>query len=700
MQNLDAGGDMLLLNESTLPIIEQIAQGMPGGFFIYHADGNEELIYINRSMLRIFGCKTQEEFRAHTGNSFKGIVHPDDIDEVERSIARQIASNRLHFDYVEYRIVRKDGTVRWVEDYGHFMHTRAYGDIFYVFIDDATERLTKRLAELEEVNRKLRRAYAQEAQYKRALLHDAVMVFEFSVTRDEFLFPVSEGNAQWLLERGEGARFERYSQLAECLARHAGEGEEERCRSFFRLERLRDCYRNGEPEQLLDGWLTDAGGVRRLMRYTILMGSGEDADVFAVLIAKDITNTAEHQKLLELAWKRAETAGVARNTFLNNISHDIRTPLNGLLGCTDLMARHLDDREKQEEYLAKIRSFGEQLCTIWNEALELTHMESGQTALEEQECDLQELLEELERTTRRKAAEKNLRVCAPRREFKDRWVVADGPRLREILWQVLDNAVKYTRPGGTVTFTAQQLHQAPQGWARYRFTVEDTGIGMHPEFLDKIFEPFERENNSTKSGVFGSGLGLPVAKSLADLMGGTLQASSELGKGSVFTAEFIFRLKDKDACAALAGSDAAGQGDLSGRRILLVEDNEINREITQELLSDLGAEVDMACDGAVSLEKVRSSLPRGYDLILMDIQMPVMNGYEATRAIRALEDPALSGIPIVALSADAFVENQKMAMQAGMNAHCPKPLDIQNLCAIMERIFSAAPFSLDNPGKV
>ncbi len=684
MTNLEING--FQLNEYTLPIIERFADDIPGGFFIYHADGDEELIYFNRAMLRIFGCATKDEFVAHVKNSFKGIVHPDDLDEVEKSIVKQISSNQHKLDYVEYRIIQKDGTVRWIEDYGHFMHSEVYGDIFYVFIDDATDRLMKRLSDMEEINIELRRAYTQEEQFQRALLHDAAAFFEIDLETDEFTAPGAQllgENITGIFDYKSIPRFKKHSEYVEYCAEHTIDNEKPLFLEFFDSGRLKKCYENGALEQVFDTWIKDAFGSERFFRFTLLLGRSEaNGHTVALSIAKDITDAVKHRKLLEEAWKQAEIANVARNTFLNNISHDIKTPLNGILGYTDLMVRHIDNKEALLEYIEKIRLCSEQLNSIWDKTLEISNMESGKVVLKNEKCILSEILDEVEHKCGLKAEAKRLRFSSGGRSITHDLIIADRVHLRSILWQILDNAIKYTPEGGEITLSVSELQDAPKGSARYQFAVKDTGKGMHKEFLDKLFKPFERESNSTHSGVFGMGLGLPVAKNLVDLMGGSIHAESTPGKGSVFTVRLTFKLQEQEVTEERPFDSK--KADLSGKRILLVEDNEINREITEDFLNSMGFSVDTAVDGADALRKVKISSP--YDVILMDIQMPVMNGYESARAIRQLEDPALAGVPIIALSADAFAVSQEKSIEAGMNAHCPKPINVESLCNMISKI--------------
>ena len=264
------------IDEDTFPYLEKIADSMPGGFFIYHADEDEKLIFFNQSMMRIFGCDTRQEFLELTHNSFKGIVHPDDLEKVEKSIEQQVRENQDNMDYVEYRIIRKDGTVRWVEDYGHFAHTEMYGDVYYVFIEDATDRLNKRMAELEEMNAELRNAYDRESQYKKAIIQNAISFFEVNLSKNQFITlasQITDERAKKPSDFGGITPVTLYSKYVEDVwADKINESERDSFRQFFDSERLIRCYQKGELEQIYEEWSTASAGRRRLIRYTVLLG--------------------------------------------------------------------------------------------------------------------------------------------------------------------------------------------------------------------------------------------------------------------------------------------------------------------------------------------------------------------------------------------------------------------------------------------
>ena len=676
-------------DEHTLPVIEQISEGLPGGFFIYHADGDEELIYINDAMLRIFGCDTREEFRELTGYTFRGIVHPKDIDKVEASIRSQIADSGEDLDYVEYRIIRKDGTVRWVEDYGHVVHTDAYGDLFYVFIEDATERINRRMAEIERVNEALYTAHLREDYFKRAILYNAVSFVEINLTRDEFISASvlnEEGQVQNLFTYMGITPFEKYSDFTRFWADFTETRELEEYRSFFDIERLIRCYENGEREQIYDSWVTDMYGSKRLSHYLFFLEKNEHTgDVIALSVSRDITEQIERQSLLKSALRQAEIERLARNTFFANMSHDIRTPLNAIIGYAELLKGCVGDPGKVGECIEKIHLSGEELLAVFNEFLKDNLNEPARAELTEREYHLGELLREVEKSAERPVKAKNISLRIDKSEITHLTVEVDYIRLREILNQLLDNAIKYTQSRGTVSLTVRESASDIKGRGMYRFLIEDSGCGIPEDQYETIFQPARQEKSAVYNGM--PGVGLAVVKSYVETMGGSISVESRIGEGSVFTVSLPIKYPVtasfmEHESAAADSPEAAGKK----TRILLVEDNGINREIEEELLKNLGYRVDTACDGVSAYEMLKSAEPGQYALVLMDIQMPGMDGYETARAIRRLEQAAISSIPIIALSSDAMEEDRRKSLKAGMDEHMSKPFDIDALQELIDRI--------------
>ena len=526
----------MTFDASTLSSIEPILEGMPGGLFIYCAGGGEELLYINSAVLRIFGCDTKEEFRRLTGYTFRGMVHPDDIDEVERSIQRQIANSIYDFDYVEYRIIQKDGSIRWIEDYGHFVHTEAYGDIFYVFIDDSTERLKNRMSELEKVNEELRATYARESQYRKAILYDAVSFFEVNLTKDEFLsayIQMQDGQLKDFFEHAGIPRFEKYSDYVRFWMRDMDPDASEEYARYVDAGRLIECYGRGELEQTYDGWITDSLGGRHLYHYAFLLGRNDyTGDVITMAITKDMTEQVQKQNLLKSALNQAQTASIARNTFLQNMSHDIRTPLNAIIGFATIAASHIDNKDQVKDCLQKVLSSSNHLLSLINDILDMSRIESGKVQIKEQECNISELMHNLVNIIQPQVKAKQLELFIDTFEIVNEDVIADSLKMNQVFINLLSNAVKYTPAGGMVTFRISQKTTFRHGYGDYVFLVKDNGIGMAREFVDHIFEPFERESSTTKTGIQGTGLGMAITKNIVEMMGGTITVQSEKGKGS------------------------------------------------------------------------------------------------------------------------------------------------------------------------
>lgn len=537
---------------------------------------------------------------------------------------------------------------------------------------------------------------------------------------------------------------------------------------------------------------------------------------------KKMEERLKKQKIdLEDALAAAQHANRAKTVFLNNMSHDIRTPMNAIIGFTSLAATHLDNKEQVQDYLSKITTSSNHLLSLINDVLDMSRIESGKVKIEEKETSLPEVMHDLKTIVQSDIASKQLDFYIDTADVVNENILCDKLRLNQILLNLLSNAMKFTKPGGIVSVRILQKEYAPAGWASYEFQVKDTGIGMSKEFLAHVFEPFERESTSTISGIQGTGLGMAITKNIVDMMGGKISVVSEEGKGTIFTVALKFRtcsgtvrqeivpeLKglralvaddDFNTCSSVtrmlsiigmrpdwttSGKEAvlrvkmAGEqndeyaayiidwlmpdmngievvrrirgiiGDgkpiiiltaydwsdiedearkagvtafcskpiflselreilespftvdkqedteseneisFNGKKILLVEDNEINQEIAVEILKEMGFIMDVAGDGSIAVDKVRSADHGQYDLILMDIQMPIMDGYEAARQIRALEDPILANIPIIAMTANAFEEDRKAAFDAGMNAHIAKPIDTQKLMELLKDVLN------------
>ena len=555
--------------------------------------------------------------------------------------------------------------------------------------------------------------------------------------------------------------------------------------------------------------------------HIIAMGSEVEGRTKYILVMSDRTADKQINQALSDAVAAAETANRAKSTFLSNMSHDIRTPMNAIIGFTTLALSNIDDKERVKDYLAKTLASSNHLLSLINDVLDMSRIESGKIHLEEVEVNLSDVLHDLKTIVSGQIYAKQLELYMDATDVTDEDVYCDKTRLNQILLNLLSNAIKFTPAGGTVSVRVRQLAGKVHGCGQYEFRIKDNGIGMSPEFAKKIFEPFERERTSTVSRIQGTGLGMAITKNIVDMMGGTIEVQTAQGKGSEFIICLPLRTQDEhrpvekiteleglkalvvdddfNTCDSvtkmlvkvgmraewtLSGKEAVlrarqsiemsdvyhayiidwrlpdmngievtrqirslhddtpiiiltaydwsdieveakaagvtafcskpmfmsdlretlmsalGQkltdasqellpeedADFKDRHILLVEDNELNREIAQEILQEYGFRVDTAENGAVAVEKVSTAAPGSYDLVLMDVQMPVMDGYTATRQIRALEDPALAGIPILAMTANAFDEDRRNAMESGMNGFLSKPIVIGDLVQELHKI--------------
>lgn len=465
--------------------------------------------------------------------------------------------------------------------------------------------------------------------------------------------------------------------------------DQEMVRSLLTPENIRrELSSHNRFDRIYRANVNDAVQYRQLSVTGVRAGEENFIVVGLRNIDQQIREELEQKTLLEEALGYANRANEAKSTFLSNMSHDIRTPMNAIVGFTELATRHIGDPERVEEYLSKIKTSGNHLLNLINDVLDMGRIEQGKLSLDEGPCDLNEVFAALEEILAPEVESKQLEFDVST-ELTHSEVLCDKVKLNQILMNLLSNSVKFTPAGGMVRLSLTELPANDIESGCYRVIVSDTGIGMAPEFLEQIYDPFERERTQTISGIQGSGLGMAIVKNLVNMMGGTIQVESEVGVGTTFTVIFTFKLVSARDAAAAENDERSAlfQAERAQNyHILLVDDNMLNREIAVELLSDAGFAITTAIDGKDALEQVASSEPGTFDLVLMDIQMPIMNGYEAARAIRALPNKEVASVPILAVTADAFDEDRQRALEAGMNGHLPKPIEVDKLFGVLDTL--------------
>lgn len=466
---------------------------------------------------------------------------------------------------------------------------------------------------------------------------------------------------------------------------------------------IEDLILAGEYDKLCKKWLTTfvrpytlkevlEQNLWILILFFLLVGVG----IFLIFRDKqrEINNLRKEQdmqKRLEEALSLAQSANIAKTTFLNNMSHDIRTPMNAIIGYTGLAISHIDDSDLVKNYLSKIKNSSGHLLSLINDVLDMSRIESGKINIEEKSEDLTDIIATLTDIVYADINSKQQNFAVDTEDIADKFIMCDRLRLNQVLLNILSNAIKYTAPGGNISMRIAELSVSPSGYATYEFRIRDNGIGMDQDFQKAIFEPFTRAKSSTLSGIQGTGLGMAITKNLVDMMGGSIKVASELGKGTEIVATFDFKLasqleENKLDAGAVCREDRPESEtfDLTGRKILLVEDNELNREIATMILEEYGCNVTPAEDGNVAVRIMSEAREGDFDLVLMDVQMPTIDGYEATRRIRAL-GTGISRIPIIAMTANAFEEDRRAALDAGMDDHIAKPIDIGNLKQVLSK---------------
>jgi PAS domain S-box-containing protein len=646
------------------------------GMMRHTVDGTR-IISINQAALKILGYETEEELMKDGFDLIAASVLDEDKPKLRNSIRKlkKIGDSTS----VDYRVLHKDGTI--LDVYGGIKLLEQDGiPIYQRYLLDRTEQM----------NYERQRRQERETQYAdtlRALSTDFNSVFV--VNLDSGIGIPLRVNDDIRMRFGSAISGEMILQdsiaLYIRLVVHPEDGENLR-KAITKEHLLQELdnknvyYLNYRTyrDQVLEYYQAKAVRVGDWDEHHIIVLGFRSVD-------EEVRREMEQKKLLEEALARAERASRAKTTFLNNMSHDIRTPMNAIIGFATLAENSMDDPKHLRDYLGKIRTSSNHLLSLIKDVLDMSQIESGKFEIEERPCNLSELMKEVSDICEADIMTGQLDFAMDISGIVTKQVICDRLRLNQILVNCMSNAVKFTNPGGKIRLTVTQQEDTPDGRAAFVFRILDTGIGMSADFLKHIYEPFERERTSTVSGLQGTGLGMTITKNIVEMMHGTIAIASEPDQGT----EVTICLQFKKADALPQKLQIAKDGSFQGQRILLVEDNELNREIAVTILEEAGFQVVCAANGLDAVEKIRHAAPDAYDLILMDIQMPVMNGYEASRCIRTLDDPVKSSIPILAMTADAFDDDRRRALAAGMNGHLTKPIRVPELYKMIGQILKS-----------
>lgn len=789
--------------------LEKIFTTIDCGVIRHTSDGNR-VLSINRAALKILGYESQEEMEADGFQTVAGSI----LEEDRARFTECIESLEKEGDSVstEYRVRHKNGEILHIM--GNVKLLMENGELFYQrFLLDCT---AQKLQEKKKEKRQTELAQALTVDYNIVCFFNMSTGKGVPIRSDE-----SDGGAFTADENGNiyfQTGMERYIQTI------VHKEDREKMRQFCNADDLRKELEKRSVQHANYRAVIDGETIYYQLKAVRIGSFSRQCGIVIGLRSVDveIRKEMEQKNLLETALMQANRASKVKSVFLSNMSHDIRTPMNAIVGFTALAIAHIDQREQVEEYLKKIMTSGNHLLSLINDVLDMSRIESGRMHLDEKPCCLPDILHGLRNILQADIHAKRLDLYMDAVDILHEEIFCDKLRLNQVLLNLLGNAVKYTGAGGMISMRITEKQSSSSGCADYEFTIRDTGFGMSEEFVAHIFEPFEREKNSTISGIQGTGLGMAITKNIVDLMNGTIAVSSVLGKGTEVTVSFTFRLHNGDKlppeipklknCRALVVDDDFNTCDsvtymlgqigmraewtLSGKeallrthqavtrgdnytvyvidwmlpdmngievtrrirkemgdevpiilltaydwseiedeakeagisafcskplflselrgclhsivemegaendndaegavtrhtgRILLAEDNEINQEIAAAILGDAGFTTEIARNGQIAVDMLKKSVPGYYQLVLMDVQMPVMDGYEATKTIRNLKSKEHASIPILAMTANAFEEDKQQAIECGMNGHLAKPIDVEVLLATLDRILS------------
>lgn len=664
--------------------MEVVLHSVNGGVKSSNDDDTYSYAYISEELPGMFGY-TMEEFKKFTGNNAMGMVYPPDLPKALADCNECFKDGNPTYS-TKYRVPCKDGSLKWVMDSGRKTKTPEGTTIINSIYLDITKDEEARQSELNHERRTKQQYYD--------LLSSINSNYYFI-----YLVNLEDGSGIPLrLPETECAVFTSYStnglyDIEPLVRSHFHPDDSAKILEHFSLSGLRRQKKDRHIDFALEcrSRLFDSEYRWTAFNSTLLAQSDGYHQIILTLrdIHEDKLKELREQQALQEAFDAAKAANMAKNEFLSCMSHDIRTPMNAIMGMTAIAGKYLDDKDRVQDCLAKITTASNHLLNLINEVLDMAKIESGKLNLLEEDFSISAMLQELlDLINPQLLVKKHHFTLTKAPELRDN-VLGDKLRLKQLLLNILANAIKYTPPYGSISLEVRETHSRLHDTIGYEFIITDNGIGMDSEFAAKIFEPFARASDSRTSEIEGTGLGMTIALNIARMMNGTIDVQSTLGEGSSFKATVYLhphqQIHSSKASAPAAGIDRLQEIACRGKQVLLVEDNELNLEIAVELLKYAGLEITIAKNGLEGLDKFKAAPPGTYTLILMDIQMPVMNGLEAAKAIRALPVKDAQTVPIVAMTANAFPEDIAATLQAGMNEHLSKPIDLEQFHSILQK---------------
>ncbi len=655
-------------------VLEAIFASVDCGILCHSTDG-KHIINVNRTALKILGYKSYDELTSKFDMIAESVI---DEDKLNLLSAIKTLNHEGDSVSVEYRVKHNDGKV--IHVMGNVKLLKENGEFFYQrFLLDCT---AQKQQEQENERRQMEMIQALSIDYNRIVLID--------LDDDTCTSLRSDNNGASSLYIDTDSSFE--ENMEKHVHSFVFSDDKEMMQQFLSVDFLKKEFSSKEL-LYVNFRIVKNGEIEYYGAKAVKVGTW-DGHHRVVLGFRNVDEETRHEmeqkRLLETALVQANSANKAKSVFLSNMSHDIRTPMNAIIGFTNLAISKIEHKEKVKEYLYKIISSGNHLLGLINDVLDISQIESGKLQLEETLCSLPEFVNELQNIIHTNIQSKQLHFDIET-DIVNKEIYCDILQLNRVFINIINNSIKYTENGGKIKVRIMEKNNAPAGYANYELSVKDTGIGMSKEFVDHIFELFSRERNTTNSGIQGTGLGMAITKNIVDMMNGSIDVKSKQGVGTEVVINFTFRVHSENNSNEINMQSVSNDfqheeinnlkkpDKTSVSRILLVEDNELNQEIASEILKEVGFEVEIAGNGKVAVEMLARSKPDYYKIVLMDIQMPVMNGYEATKEIRKLDNKKLASIPILAMTANAFAEDQQEALKCGMNGHLAKPIDVGKL---------------------